>query len=331
MTWRRLLLALASVVLLVLLQVPKTVNAISGPDTGPYILQVDVYRHLLEIDDTLVLGRYNWPYDIGPPDTAPTETIAQSVFARLLNGSTEVARSVLPWYYRRGWGYGSFSMYLDAVQSAGLWDAGLAVELLGSPTLEWVGGKNPMASTGVLNWHATTASITTQLLVYNNLISWASTLGDYWNAALVTEYVGGNKLSSYGEIYFTSVIPDLRTMVPQLFSGSLEVTEYTDVEYPQTGIEAAKAAWPFDFGGISQYVGLPSNDEVLRTLLAFMIIFVVCAELVRRNVPSLYALFAGYALLFVLAVPGFVSLVIVGGSAFLVVLLTGMVFVLRRS
>ena len=89
--------------------------------------------------------------------------------------------------------------------------------------------------------------------------------------------------------------------------------------------------WPFDFGGISQWLGMPSNDDVFRTLIAFVVIFIVGMVMVRQGVPSGAALFACFALLFVLAIPGFVSMVLVGGLMFVIILLTGMVFLLRRS
>jgi len=320
---------LAALFTLILFATP--VLAISVPDSGPFILQVDVYRHLLEDDDMLIHVRYNVPYDIGPPDTAPEEAITQAMFGRLMDDLDEVARTTIYSYYRRGWGYGSFSMYLNADLAAGLWETDLTVELRGSPTLEWTGDGVPLTTTAVFNWRATTSQTASRLLVYSHMIAWSNTLGDYWNVALVTQYAGENKLSSYGEAYFTTVIPGLRAMVPQLFSSTIESPEYTDIDYSTAGAEAATDAWPFDFGGISEYFGMPSDDMVLRTLIAFVIIFVVCAVMVSKGVPTQYALFGGFALLFVLAVPGLVSFLIVGAVLFIIVLLTGAVFLLRRS
>jgi len=319
------------IVVLMLLAFPFSVLAISVPDSGPFILNVDIYRHVLESDDILVHGQYNWPYSVGPPDTAPAETVTQSVFVRLMNGATEVAGSTIYSYYRRGWGYGSFSMYLDAASAVGLWGTGLTVEVRGSPTLSWTGGTNYVVTTNVLNWNATANGSATRVMMYSHIISWASTLGDYWNLALVVGYADGDRFSSYGEAYFPNAISGLRVLVPQLFSGSVETPQYTDITYPTTGADAYKSAWPFNFGGISEYFGMPSDDEVFRTLIAFLIIFVVCAVMVRYGAPPPFALFAGFGLLFVLAIPGFISTVIVGGAMFLIVLLTGMVFILRRN
>lgn len=324
-TRHKLLLACLVAVLATLLGTASAL-AISVPDEGPYIIKVEAYRHLLEADDLLLHVRYNWPYA-----AAPSETITQAVFARLLDGTTELAYCSPYSYYNRGWGYGSLSMYLTASEASGLWEDALTVEMRGSPTLDWTGGSNYVVSTSTILWRATTTSEATQALMYSHFISWADTLGDYWSVALVTQYAEGNKFSEYGEAYFTNVVPGLRVMVPQLFSGAVETPTYQDIDYSIAGSTAMRSNWPFDFGGISSWLGLPESDEVFRTLVAFVVIFIIGMVMVRQGVPTAAALFACFALLFVLAVPGLVSIVLVGGVVFVVVLLTGVVFLLRRS
>ena len=327
----RSLLLVGMLALALFFSVPLPAQAISVPDSGPYILQVDMYRHLLEDDDLLVHIHYNWPYNVGPPDTAPSETVAQSAFVRLLDGTTELSRNTVYSYYRRGWGYGSASIYLSAASAVGLWSDNLTVELQGSPTLSWTGNGIPQVSTTTLNWYASTSQSAARLTAYSHIISWASTLGDYWNVTLVQTYAGADKLSSYGETYFTNAIPNLRLMVPVLFSAYMETPQYTDVEWTETGANVTAGAWPFDFGGLSKYFGMPSSDSALRSLLAFVIIAIVCGVMVSRGIPVPHTTLAGFGLLIALAVPGFISLVLVGGVVFALVLLTGMVFLLRRS
>lgn len=322
---RRVLSAFLIAVLATLLST-VVVLAIAVPDEGPYIIRVDAYRHLVEDDDILIHVRYNWPYA-----SAPDETITQAVFARLLDGTTELAYSAPYSYYNRGWGYGSLSMYLTPTEASGHWEGSLTVEMRGSPTLEWTGGDTPVVSTSTILWRSTTSSEATGVLMYSHLISWANTLGDYWSVALVSQYAEGNKFSSYGEEYFTNVIPSLRVMCPQLFAGAVETPVYEDIEYSIAGSEAMRSNWPFDFGGISSYFGLPESDEVFRTLIAFAIIFILGMVMVRQGVPTGHALFGCFALMFALTVPGLISLVLVGGVVFVVVLLTGSVFLLKRS
>ena len=331
MTKIRSLLLLVVLTLVLFVSMPLSVWAISIPDSGPYIIQVNMYRHLLEDDDLLVHIQYNWPYAVGPPDTAPTETIAQSAFVRLLDGTTELARSTIYWCHRRGWGYGSASMYLDASSATGLWSDNLTAELRGSPTLTWTGGDVPVATTTVLLWNASTSIGITRLLVHSHLLSWAKTLGDYWSVVLTQETADGTKLSSYGETFFTNAIPNLRLMVPSLFSAYVEVPQYVDIEYTDVGVNATATAWPFDFSGLSVYLGMPDRDDTLRSLAAFVIIATVCGVMISRGIPVPHTTLAGFGLLVALAVPGFVNVLLLAGVVFVLVLVFGMVFLLRRT
>jgi len=322
---RRVLVAVL-VATVVLLLWPIATLAISVPDEGPYIIQVDAYRHVLEDGDLLIHGRYNWPYA-----SPPTETITQAVFVRLLAGTTELAYCAPYAYYSRGWSYGSFSMYLTAAEASGYWEDTLTVDMRGSPTLTWTGGGDYVVTTTTINWRSTATAVATRALMCSHLISWATTLGDYWSVALVSQYAAGDKFSSYGEEYFTNVIPGLRVMVPDLFAGASETPSYDDITYNTTAAATMQDNWPFDMGGISEWLGMPNNDEVLRTVIAFVIIFIIGMAMARQGIPSGAILFACFTLLFVLAVPGFISMILVGGIMFVLILLTGMVFLLRRG
>jgi len=302
---------------------------IAAPDSGPFLTRVDIYRHCLETDDMLVVVRYNIPYDVGPPDTIPTETVTQAFIGRFMNGSTELAR-VSPYsYYRRGYSYGAFSMYLDAA-SAPDWEGDYTVKLEGSPTLEW-DPSTPSVSTGSMYWRATTSTSTTQALLYAHLIAYANELSDYWSIALTSTTSGGEVLSSYGEVYFVSVVAELGTMCSRLFAAGVTTPQYTDVDWQRSQSEATKAAWPFDWGGMSEYFGLPSNDEVFRTLVGFVIVFCLCAMIMARTSRPDFAMLAGYGLIIVLAVPGWMSPVIVAGFTFLSVLGAALVFILGKA
>lgn len=316
-----MLLAVAATLLL-----PVAALAIDVPDSGPYILQVDAYRHVVETDDILLHGRYNWPYA-----SPPSETITEAVFVRLLDGTDELGYCQPYAYYTRGWGYGSFSIYLTASEASGYWEGSLTVEMRGSPTLSWTGGSAPVVATSTVNWWATASNAATQALMYAHIAAWGETLGDYWSVSLVSYYADGSKLSSYGEAYFTNVITGLRAMVPDLFSGAMESPSYSDVTWNTSASDAMRDNWPFDMGGISEWFGMPSNDAVFRTLIAFVVIFIVGMVMVKQGVPTGPTLFACFALLFVLAVPGLISMIMVGGIMFAIILLTGAVFLLRRS
>ena len=120
-------------------------------------------------------------------------------------------------------------------------------------------------------------------------------------------------------------------MAPSLFSAGVIVPQYEDVEWQYTESEAIKATWPFDWGGMSEYIGLPSSDEVFRTLIGFILIFGLCAFLMAKTGRTDFAVLAGYGLLIVFAVPGWISAVIVAGFAFVSLLTFGLIFILGKA
>ena len=315
------------VVLLTLALLPQVAFAISVPDSGPFILRVDAYRHVLETDDLLIVVRYNVPYA-----TVPDKTITQAYIGRLMDGTTELARTSPYAFYKKGYGHGLFSLYLDSV-SAPVWGGAYTVELRGNPTLDWTpaGSAPPVATTSSINWRGTATAAATQTLMYSHLIAYADELSNYWGVLLTVLTPAGLRLSSSGAAYFENAIPRLRTMCAALFAEGVIVPAYEDLTWRRTLADATVAAWPFDAGGISAWFGLPANDEVFRTLVAFIIVFFLCALIVAKTNRPDFAMLAGYGLLIVLAVPGWISPVLVAGFAFLSVVATGLVFVLGKT
>lgn len=322
---KRIPLTLLGLIILVTTLVFVTpVLAIDGPDSGPFIIRIDMYRHCLEEDDLLAFARYNVPY-ASPPD----ETIAQAYIGRLLVGSTEYAR-VSPYsYYNSGYGYGAFSMYLDAA-SAPTWGSSCNVSLEGSPTLDW-SPSTPSVVTSSMNWRATTGTTATRALMYAHIIAYAEELSDYWSVALTTSTAEGTVLSTYGEAYFTNVVPELRTICPNLFTSSSETVTLVDTEWENPEATETTSSWPLDWGGISTWLGLPSSDEVLRTIIGFGIIFILCAMLASRTGRTDFTMIAGFGLMVIGAAVGMMSPIIVAGVTFAAVLLTGLVFLLGKA
>jgi hypothetical protein len=167
--------------------------------------------------------------------------------------------------------------------------------------------------------------------MYSHLIAYAEELSDYWSIALTSSTATGTVLSTYGETYFTNIIADLRTAVPALFSAGVTVPAYEDVEWQKAQSEAIKGTWPFDWGGMSEYFGLPSSDEIFRTLAAFIVVFLIASLIMAKTNRTDFAVLGGYGLLIVLAVPGWISPVIVAGFTFLAVLGAALVFIVGKA
>ncbi len=323
------LLTSSVLALLLTLVSTQSVFAISVPDSGPFVLRVDVYRHTLELNDMLVVVRYNIPYA-----TAPTETVAHTFIGRLMRGATELAR-VLPYaFFHRGYGHGMFSLYLDPA-SAPAWGGAYTVELRGNPVLGWTSRgwavSPPFAATTSIHWRSTATIAATQTLMYAHLIAYADELSGRWGILLTALTPAGKTLSSTGATYFESAIPRLRVMCPALFPVGVAVPVYEDVAWTRSLAAATLAAWPFDAGGISAWLGMPRDDMVFRTLIAFALVFMLCGLIVTATNRTDFAMLAGYGLLIVLAVPGWISPVLVAGVTFLSVVAVGLVFILGKT
>ena len=231
----KLLRALA-VALILLLLTTSIALAIANPTSGPTIEGVDMYRHCLEIDDMLVVVQYYLNYT-----TNPDETINQAYFGRLMEGVVEHA-NVAPYsYYGKGYDHGVFSMYLSASEAPS-WNGTYTIRFEGNPTLSWEGAiPNTIATT--INKHATTTQQATEVLLGSNILSIATQLSDYWTVSLITETAAGSKLSSYGEQYFVTSIPNLRTLLPNIFAGDIEAPIYEEKTYVQSGRDTLLNRW----------------------------------------------------------------------------------------
>lgn len=297
------------------------VYAISGPDSGPFLTRIDIYRHALVDDDMLVVARYNLPYTV-PPD----ETISEAYIGRFMDGSDELGRISPYSYYNSGYGTGLFSIYLDA-DSAPTWEGSYAVELNGSPTLSW-SPSIPTVTTTTLNWRSTASSSATEALLYAHLIAYAEELSDDWSLALTTSTTSGMVFSSYGEAYFTNAIPELRSMSSSLFSSSVDTVGVEDVNWQPD----RPSAWPFNWTGMSGWLGLPtSSDEVFRNVIGFIIIFALSGFLMTRTNRIDIVLSAALGLLIVAGVTELMTPVIVGGFVFLAALVAGLVFIFGKA
>jgi len=249
--------------LMLLLSLASPVLAIANPDSGPTIEQVDVYRHCLESDDMLVVVQYFVDYTVNP-----AETINQAFLGRLIaaDGVTVLA-NVAPYsYYDKGYDHGVYAVYLGAVEAAGHWGTACTISFEGNPTLAWPGDP-PKVTTPTLNWHATTTSQATELLLGSNVLTIANTLSDYWGIAwaLVTETVEGTKLSSFGDQYFTNAIPYLREMVPNIFLGGIVAPEWEESRYVGSATSTMTGAVADD-GGTMTNETLAANSVAVNDM-----------------------------------------------------------------
>ena len=283
----RLLAALVLAFILLLFLVTPAL-AIPNPDSGPTIESVSIYRHTLETDDTLIVVQYYLDYT-----TNPSETINQAFFGRFMSADGSELANVAPYaYYDKGYDHGIFSMYLDA-SYVSYWNTGCTVRFEGNPMLDWA-GTPPSTTTSTLNWHATSTSQATRLLLGSDIIQIANSLSNYWSVALTTETAIGTLLSSYGEQYFTNAIPNLRTMCPNIFSGGVVAPVYEEKEFTKSYRDTLLGRWDGTMTGnalqgLSDWTTIPLT--VVKGFLWFIPVCIIAyytAMAVKDLRPALF-------------------------------------------
>ncbi len=235
--------------------------AIDVPDGNPTITSIYAYEHYLETGDQLYIIGYNWPYTGTFPTDYPTETASQAVICRLLNGATELANTSPVRYFTNGWGTGYMAIYFSAA-TAPAWNGVYTVKIEGDPLLSW-SSTIPVVTSTAITWQTAPVSVAATQLELTGLIpNLASTLEIVWDITLTSSANGVTYLSSYGDAYFTAVIPGLHAAIPNAFGDTLiavtpqgnnKGTAYAD------SLRAGITGTIFDLGGISGLVGLPAT------------------------------------------------------------------------
>ncbi len=252
--------------------------AITDPDTLS-VTSVTAYSGVLESGDLLVIVKYDVGYS-----SLPAETITDTFVGRFLVGGAEV-NSVDPVAFNdRGWGVGIFSFYWDA---SAVTTASIEYENTNSETYEVAIQGKPTAfvdppkvvSTGLI-WRD--AAETIPLLLQDiadlaqeleNNAGWAANEAD-----LVGSTAGQTALTIEGEDYFARAIPNLSSMVPDLFATSLITPTFFERDFGNSYDLNLRAFWdgtPVDdgFQAIADMLQMPK--PVVRALIGFAILAMV--------------------------------------------------------
>ena len=201
-------------------------------------------------------------------------------------------------------------------------------------TQAWVNGNTTYPSVSVLTsstifaWRSSTSIIATQAMLYNDTISWADTLGAYWNTALTTTAGNSKVLSTYGQTYFSDVITNLSQMCPGLFMTNISNPVYVQKTANTAAATKVTSTWPFDWSGISQWLGFTGTDAAFRGLVAVVLIF-FASTMIATKVPGA-GIGVGWAAMIVLAAIGWITPVLCAGILFMMTLLFGVVFMLGK-
>src|SRR5690606_4453945 len=150
-------------------------------------------------------------------------------------------------FFANGYGEGVFSFYFtpDQVDSLALVHGGpYTVRLQGSPSLFAV---PPTINNGSIEWRH---QLVTKLRLREDLVRLAQDLEAAWvvdSVNLIETTPEGNVFTTAGDTYFSNSIPDLRLMIPQLFSGRAVAPRFDEREFDKSYAEQLREFWTGSF------------------------------------------------------------------------------------
>lgn len=305
--------------------------AISSAYTSLSISGIDAYHNCLETDDVLIAVHYTMTYA-----TNPTETIDQSMVGRFLSPTDAEMQNVTAYpYYNDGYTSGIFRFYWPAA-TAPDWDtldtAGYTVQFAGNPTLSW-SGAIPLVSVVSITKKGSATLQATSVLLGAHVLVWANQLSSIWSVLLTAQAGGNTVLSDYGEQYFGTSIPELRSVCPQIFSTGLSAPSYDEKTENATkateyagNLPAPLETRAAQAGGILGLDAQWFKFGIFAVLLGFLAVLVT----VKTN-----NLLLGVACIVpagVLSVnPGIISYILIGVTGFIAVIFLVWIFIWSRA
>lgn len=204
---KRLLAVFILTCLSAILPVYSNVADAQEPQPATLIINsIDAFQSVIVENDQMHIVSFDISWSSG------NYTGTEAFLFRFLDAGVEIATATPYSYYNNGKSQGVVGFYFDADDpDIPTWgSANLKIELMGNPTIVWDGDVPYTSSTTWNSWSAAT-------LLGAKIRLLALALEDDWSVDLISPVNGVNKLTSYGEDYFESSIPNLRKAAPTLF------------------------------------------------------------------------------------------------------------------
>lgn len=189
------------------------VLAVDQPDSAPSVSEVHGNFYLLEENDVLIYGLYDFPYGTIPDDDA-----GDAYVIRLLDtDNATLLGSYLPFpYFDSGYNEGVFALYFSATDNLTV-DQAYIIRISQNPAFF----DDPQSFDFVMQLTAWTDAATqddNRAELTLNIIEIARELEDAHDETLIESSVGGTVLSDpTGETYFRQAIYGIQAMAPDLF------------------------------------------------------------------------------------------------------------------
>jgi hypothetical protein len=209
---------------------------IPQPDSAPKVLDIKVFRNLLESRDTLFVIYADIPYAIIPTlsDNITTVMVDESYNWRLLDGSGNVVgtNTMYP-YHNDGYGYNIVSLYFDNVTAIS-WAGSYSLQLIGTPPAFTSTTPSWSFNIPATAWDINADQTTNQTDLAGDVIGLSTKLDARWgnnvSTSLLTQGDTGSILSLAGQYFWNGAIQGLQGMAPTAYLiviGNINTTPTT--------------------------------------------------------------------------------------------------------
>lgn len=317
-----------SVIVLVIVMFSITVNpvmAIDEPDSVA-LSDIVVFEDLLATDDFLAFVPYNITFG-----TQPDENIDETFIFRMLSvdNATEIGVTLAKPAYNGGYGPGVVSFYISTNIT---WGAAYIFRVQ----------QNPAHYPAALYWdfaigeanYSVDSDQAAALKV--KVIDSATFLQTSFGVDLLAKSESGSTvLSGQGELYYLDAIPGLQNMNPLLFSVQLENPDYTKRTWSVTFADALKTKYAGTFieDFMTGFAGIFSleTSPAMNFLCVILYVLLIGFSVWKFKATMISASLDGFALLLLLMLMGFFSMIWAGFIAFCSVVLGGVILLLNKG
>jgi len=237
-----------------MLPIHNVVKAAEPQPTTRIINSIDAYNNAINDNDQLHIVSFEIA------TTSSNYTATESYILRFYSDGVEIATTTPYSYYNEGRTQGVAAFFFDADDAdLPVWTSdNLSIKLLGNPAIDW-DGDIPNTEQDMWNsWNSNT-------LIGAKVRTLALVLEDIWSIDLIEPVNGINKLTSYGETYFESAIPNLRKMAPSLFTSIVTQPSFPTDNHSSTHGDETMDRWlisgngTFDVSGLATSFGTSRN------------------------------------------------------------------------
>lgn len=325
----RVLLRLIGIMMLGILPVVTiaTPALASTPEpTTVSLEEIVVFHDLLVTDDFLAFV----PYEISFV-TEPDANIGETYIFRLLSpdGSTENGTALATPAYNGGYGSGAVSFYFASGMTSGL---AYIFRVQQNPAYY----PSPQYWDFVIGDSNYSTASDQEAALKAKVVDSATFLATGFAVSLLAKSESGATiLSTYGELYYLDAIPGLQSMCPSLFSVQLEDPDFTKRTWSITFAETIKTKYSgtFIYDFMTGFAGLFSLETSPAMNFFSIILFVILigVSVWKFKASMLSAFLDGYALLLLLMLMGFFSMIWAGFVAFCSAVVGGAILFFKRA